>query len=122
MSFAGVDLLFIILTLGLIMLVKFLLVKLPETILIKGQDNQIIFSLAQEKINWLIAGLGCYVWLMEFIIVNDLLLLRLVTPLLLEGSLFALLVVTSLGYRKTGERLAIVGFISFVVSVVYLVL
>lgn len=120
MSLAVVDLIFALCTVGLIFLVKFLAVKLPDTILIKGQANQTVFSLAKEKLNWLIVGLGFYVWLMEFMIVNELLLLRLVTPLLLEASLFALLVVTSLGYRKLGERLTLAGFILFVVSVIYL--
>ncbi|MBM7556604.1 hypothetical protein [Halanaerobacter jeridensis] len=122
MNFAGIDLIFALLTVGIIVIIRFMTTKLPETILIKGQDNQIIFSLAKKNIKYLIIGLGLYVWLMEFIIVNELLLLRLITPLLLEGSLFALLIITNLGYRKLGERLTITGFFLFVVSVVYLVL
>jgi len=62
-----------------------------------------------------------YVWLMEFLILNQLLLLRLVSPLLLQGSLFSLLVITSLGHRKLGERLSIASFIFFVISVIYFV-
>lgn len=120
MNLAGVDFIFAGVTGGLIVLVKFLAAKLPDTILVKGQANQIVFSLAKEKINWLVVGLGVYVWLMEFMIVNNLLLLRLITPLLLESSLFSLLVITNLGYRKLGERLSIAGFILFVVSVIYL--
>ncbi|MFO7820120.1 MAG: hypothetical protein R6V17_07790 [Halanaerobacter sp.] len=117
-----VDIIFTVVTMSLIGIIQILDPKLPETLLVKGQDNQIVFSLAKKKLRWLIVSLGFYVWLMEFIIVKDLLLLRLVTPLLLELSLFCLLVVTNLGYRKLGERLAIAGLISFVISVVYLVL
>ena len=117
-----VDITFTVVTMGLIGIIKILAPRLPETLLVKGQDNQIVFSLAKKKLRWLIVGLGFYVWLMEFIILKNLLLLRLVTPVLLELSLFSLLVVTNLGYRKLGERLAVAGFISFVASVVYLAL
>lgn len=122
MNSTVVDIIFTVVTMGLIGIIKILAPKLPETLLIKGQDDKIVFSLAKKKLRWLIVGLGFYVWLMEFIIVKELLLLRLVTPLLLELSLFSLLVVTNLGYRKLGERLAVAGFMSFVASVVYLAL
>ena len=122
MNSTVVDIIFTVVTMGLIGIIQILGPKLPETLLIKGQDDKIVFSLAKKKLRWLIVGLGFYVWLMEFIIVKELLLLRLVTPLLLELSLFSLLVVTNLGYRKLGERLAVAGFMSFVASVVYLAL
>ncbi|MGM0369151.1 MAG: hypothetical protein ACQEP9_01875 [Bacillota bacterium] len=121
MSWASVDLVFLLLTGGLISVINFLAAKLPSKILIKGQSNQVIFSLAKKKIKWLILGLSLYVWLMEFLILNQLLLLRLVSPLLLQGSLFSLLVITSLGHRKLGERLSIASFIFFVISVIYFV-
>ncbi|AGB41209.1 hypothetical protein Halha_1263 [Halobacteroides halobius DSM 5150] len=121
MRLGSVDLLFLAANLILVIVTKQLQPKLRQILLLKDSRESVIFSIDKERVLWFILGFGIYIWGMEFLILNSNLILRGVTPILMELAIFSALIVTNLGYRKLGKGISLISLILFFISVVYFV-
>ncbi|WP_018248573.1 hypothetical protein [Orenia marismortui] len=113
------DLIVLISTLVIYVTIYLLDNKLPKVLEIRDKSQIPVFSISKTKFYYLIFGIGIYVWLIEFLILNDAVLLRLYSTILAQLNLFFLLIISNLGYRKLGNFFGIASMILFVLSVFY---
>ncbi|WP_027340399.1 hypothetical protein [Halonatronum saccharophilum] len=119
MRFVVEDIIILVSALLLLLISISLKSKLPNLLMIRDKSQVPVFSIKRDKGVWITFGIGLYVWVVEFFILNERVLLRLYSVILIQVTLFSLFIIGNLGYPKFSRVLALITGILFLFSLGY---